>query len=1010
DYLSGGTFAAGGADGITVTGGTWTNGTPLDLAAAKAYAATLPADLHGLRLTFTKANGADWFNPSYPVQAVPVQLERRADLRTGGPVPTTRSDQDPAPGESQAGFFTNTVVADGVSDVIGVGGASLTATDSADAVYRYLHTENSVAVLKSPTGVVRPGVVIPFTLSFTNSGQTPILDPVFTDVIPTDDAGPQLVFDPDRDPSVSPYRYELQGSAPADPNGTPLPTGTSGMIASVAPDGSSIRFVPPLGTAFEVGQTYTITVGLMLRPGLTPADQVVNTAVIRGDRPFDSCSTTLSDDGFECSDDTVVSPLSVPALSTRKYVQAETPHSEPGIPRVISTANDYDCSGPGVTDQGFYRSPCVPVTLPGDEEIWRFVVTNTGTLPIDTVVAMDHLPTPGDSGLIVVNPRGSAWAAAFAGEVQLVPTASTPAGTQLTTYYSTSDNPCTADLNPLVSGCALGAWQPLVPGVDETTVRSLKFVVDFPDGELFAPGDTLDIRFHTRTAPDSVAPVRNPIAWNTVAAGGAAMQGAQRVVVPSTEGRRVGVTYPTGPIRLEKTVSGAGAQYAPSSFPVQLSCESDGVPLRDLPAVTLIPGGPPAVVPLLPFGAECTAIEGDLGQTEAQITPAVVGGPTDAIGVVGVENFYELDGLTIRKAVASDAVDETGEPVAYGPFAFAVDCTFLGGPVWATGFDASTPMEQTLAAGGSWALAGLPIGAECTVTETDAAGAVSTSFTVTERGVEGDPVAGASVDVTVGAEIGVTATATNAFASGSLALVKEVAGEGAAELGAGPFTLHVTCTLGERTVWDGDVVLGGDAELAATIADIAAGASCDVTEPDPAGANSVVVTGSPAVIGDGTTATATVTNTFLAGSLVVTKTVEGAGAPLYGSGPFEVALACTRPGADGPVDVPVPGGATRALTEDGGYTATFEPLLVGSTCVATETATGGATATDVGGTGASATIDVVQGSQSLEIVNTFDVGSVEIVKTLSGTDAASHASDVFEVTATCIRDVDGVEV
>ena len=63
-----------------------------------------------------------------------------------------------------------------------------------------------------------------------------------------------------------------------------------------------------------------------------------------------------------------------------------------------------------------------------------------------------------------------------------------------------------------------------------------------------------------------------------------------------------------------------------------------------------------------------------------------------------------------------------------------------------------------------------------------------------------------------------------------------VDGDGAAERGAGPFTLHVECTSPTFGIdsWSGDVVLGGDQPLTATIDGILAPSLCTVTEPDDA--------------------------------------------------------------------------------------------------------------------------------------------------------------------------------
>lgn len=608
EHLTGGVFSAGPANTIVVTGGTWVSSpNGMNLAQAKAYAATLPADLHGLRFTFASENGLGWTFPANPLQTIPVQLQRRDTLRTGGPVPSTRSDQVAAPGETEAGVFWNTISADVVSSPTSPGNF-LTASADAQAQYRYLHRETSVSVLKTPRGNVQPGTVIPFTLSFSNFGETAVTNPVFTDRLPMDASGPQLIFDPDRDPSTYPYSFSLSGAAPTPPSGAALPTAPAAVTTTIAPDGSSIQFTVPAGTVLEVGQSYTITINLMLRPGLRVGDVLTNVAVIRADQPFDGCNTTLSTDRLECSDDTVVTPLSVPALSTRKLVRADQSHNVAGLPNVISTANNFDCSTAADAD-GFFRSPCVPVTVPGADEVWRFAVTNSGTLPIDTVVAMDQLPAPGDTGLIITNPRGSAWPTEFSGDVQLVPSADAPPGAAMVTLYSTSASPCATNLNPLGTQCVPGAWSPLTPGVDLKTVKSLMFVVTFPPNELFQPGDTVTIQFKTRTTPNAATSGSWPIAWNSVAAGGAALAGTQRITVPGTEGRRVGVTYPTGPITVQKVVSGPGAAAAPTQFHVALQCASSGVTLVDLPNLTLIPGGPAARVSLLPYGTQCTVTE-----------------------------------------------------------------------------------------------------------------------------------------------------------------------------------------------------------------------------------------------------------------------------------------------------------------------------------------------------------------------------------------------------------------
>ncbi len=218
--------------------------------------------------------------------------------------------------------------------------------------------------------------------------------------------------------------------------------------------------------------------------------------------------------------------------------------------------------------------------------------------------------------------------------------------------------------------------------------------------------------------------------------------------------------------------------------------------------------------------------------------------------------------------------------------------------------------------------------------------------------------------------------------------------------GAGPFTLHVACTLRGNTVWDGDVVLGGDDPLTATIRNIAADATCTVTETDAAGANSTVIDPETVVIAADATVSVTTTNTFLAGSITVTKTIDGAGADRWGAGPFEVTLDCVR--SDG-VTVDIPGGAARTLSADNGYSTTYEPLLVGLACTLTETKAGGATSTTITDANGNplTVIPVDESDTPVSVTNTFDVGSLVIAKTLSGGGSSSHAGDSFGVTARC---------
>lgn len=1000
DVCTGRTFADPTA-GCEADGGTWILGvrqTETDANATPLPAGVTPEEVEGIRYTFTEVNGA-LFQPA-PLQTVDLSAQRRADLRSGGPVPSDLAGNAPAPGETAAGTFTDTVdaLAEGTFDA---GGAPFTATDTSTAIVQYIHAVSSVDVSKSPAGVQQPGAIIPYTLTVTNTGAIAVTDPVITDLLPSDAAGPLLVFDPFADPGSSPYTYALAGAAPTPPSGPAMPTDPGQVTATVSQAGGQIQFTFPTGTVLEVGQTYTITVALMFRTGLSAGTVVTNTLDVTGDRPFDSCGGTLDLATGACSTDTTVTVQTAGALRGVKTVRATD--TELGVdPTLLGTSCTADADG-------FYAGPCVPITKPGATEVWRLNLVNTGTLPMDRMVAIDKLPTPGDTGVLTPLPRGSEFRPTWTGTSTL---ASAPAGATMTQYYTSDPAPCVDDLATTGVACPPGAWTVWDGTADPSTVTGLKFVVAF--APTIEPGGAIAIDVTTRSPAVAPANTADPIAWNTVGVAGRVEINGTPTVTAQTEGNKVGVELATGPITIEKEVTGAGAAYAPSTFTGTVNCVSAGVTLDPIP-VTLTPGTP-TTIDGLPVGAECTVVEDDSGQTSGTATTVTVGPDTGPTPVITVTNEYDLAGLVVTKAIDSAAVDQNGDDIAYGPFTVTVDCTFLGDPVYATGYGPGTPMTADLSDGGSLALTGLPAGASCTVTEADDKGAESTTVTTTTTDGTVGPTGGTTTTVVLTPDAGGdptnTVAITNAFGVGSLQLLKTLDGAGAGDFGRGPFLLHVTCTLddasGTRTTWDGTVILGGSRPLDTTIDDIAAGSVCDVTEPGTGGANASAVSPGQVTIGSGTTVTVTATNTFLAGAIHVDKIRRGPGADLYGAGPFTVALTCLRPVDGIPTVVTIPGGPTRTLDAANGYAADYAPLPAGATCVLRETATGGATGSAVvdsdGAPAGAVTVGAGQ-TVSLTAVNTFDVGSITVTKSLAGAGAAD-ARGPFTVSLACTADID----
>ena len=64
--------------------------------------------------------------------------------------------------------------------------------------------------------------------------------------------------------------------------------------------------------------------------------------------------------------------------------------------------------------------------------------------------------------------------------------------------------------------------------------------------------------------------------------------------------------------------------------------------------------------------------------------------------------------MSVTKTVTTDAVDQDGDPISYGPFDVEVTCTYLGEAVVADGFEDS-PMAFTITDGETVDLTGLPV-------------------------------------------------------------------------------------------------------------------------------------------------------------------------------------------------------------------------------------------------------------------------------------------------------------
>lgn len=1052
-------WLAGTAAPVAVTGG------KIEGAAAALLADIAPADydkIRGIRLTFQTVDAAGnaraFENPANPKVEIALDVKRRAYLvsEPDRPVPDSNA-QFSAPGESPTapgGLFTNTVDAEAESHVkVPVAGSPdplpLVATDEATDQVTYLAGGIQVAVEKTPRGAQQPGVVIPFTLKTTNTAprsddehaneELGISDPVIVDVLPMADGLPQLVFDPDMEVEKR-FSFALENRMapersvmPVDPAQIKveyLDEHFDPIAAGAEP--AHLRFTFPEGTVLYPQEAYTVTVNMMFRPGVLAGEEhkLVNAFSVSSDEPFTGgCNFEEAPPGVqitECGTDTEVYPTEAGALRGKKYVRAND--TGLGLADVPNPNTGKACVPQfGDADTGYSFNNCVPITKPLGVETWREELQNTGTLEMDTVVTIDSLPKPDDQGALVLLPRKSEWQPSWVGNTAVVTDDGYRTDAAPTQFYSSSEDAvCNADLKPTQDQC-VDYWTPIPAGASEAelaalNIRHVKTVFDFSANPL-QPGERLAYTFETRTPAQAPKMTADTVAWNSIAVGAqtVASDGVTKASVLPTEGLRVGVALATGPLAVQKTVTGPGAEFAPETFDVQVVCT---VPEREgsiggavtLDPITLtVPAGETVTLDeQFPWGAECELqdVPGANGETSSQVETVTIGRDTDPVPVAKLTNTYELGAFTVTKEVENGATNQDGEAIDYGEFPVAAVCTFLGEEL------PLDPAEATLTAGGTaWLVDQLPVGAECTLTETDTKRG-DASLTVT-----GEPVApnedGSWTFVIADSETAVDLQLTNTMSLGALELAKRVEGAGAAAVAPETvFTFAVVCTLDGQPVYDGTVELTkaeADAGTVKRIDTLPTGAECAVTETGTGGATTSVVTPDPA---DGPVVIETIeetvlvsaVNTYDAGSLHVTKEITGAGAERWGTGPFEVSLACEIGGQP----VTVPEGATRPLTAETDYEADYTGLPIGAACELTETVTGGATSSEIVTAAGDPVVEpVVIGAGdalALRVINTFDVGAIEVEKRITGPGAAEVTDAVFTVALACTIDRDGKTV
>lgn len=991
--------APGGANRITVdafVGGAWVAGLPTPTGSPSLPAGVAVANVRGLRFTFSSTSTANdgFVIPPCTATSCDGVVNFNVAARTA-----LASDPETAP---PLGDYVNTIGGNFVTRLDSPGSSTPIPPNS--ATIELVEGSPRIDVNKGPEAqTIAPGDLATFNLTVTNNGTANLPDLVVVDPIP---AG--LEFDD---------TFAGDGGQPFTATATGLPADFPPLPAAVFeqnPDPVDPSRVGQLRWSFPdwdlpPGATVTITIRARLAPGVT-AGQVISNTMAAGSTveglactPPDPTSTDGTyGPGTFCTDSAQVTARAGASFSARKWVAGD-PSLGWWSPRAGGEIVPTGGGGCPVLNVGgvlYTSNPCIALVNPGDPFDYVLRVTNAGTEPATRMRLIDRLPVAGDTGVLGA-PRGTEW-----DNRPTIATAPVVTGPGTATVTYTTGAICNADLTLNGPGCPAGSWSP------GFTTAATGFQVDVGFATPLPPGQGITIAFGM-TAPPEITHVSDPtIAWNSFAHAEATQMGSgSERILPPIEPIKVGIATFYGDLELEKLIgeNPAGLPVEGLAYTFSYECTVSGTVVTD-GDIDVTPGTPSTVADIS-AGAECSVWEtGTNGgiPTATETDPVVVtieaGTPQQpAVVTAAITNDFPMTTFTVAKTVSGDVLDVfTG-----GPFAVTVDCSYLDTSL--PGF----PVDIELTDGNSEQY-DVPVGATCTSVETDNAGAHSVTYDPAAAGGDAGSVVLTADATTNDIEV------TNDYLDGALVILKDVTGAGVPGFSDGPFTFDVVCDFDDDVaVFSTTVTLDGSTDgspvTSEPIIGLPIGAVCTVTETDNGGADT---TPSPVTvtIAEGAEPTAaTFVNPFTAGTISVTKTVDGDAADSdYVAGlTYTMLVECvlidgeeTIPVWSGELDVTA-GGTTIATTD--GTTPVLLPL--GTSCWGTETSSGGATSVSVdfdsidNATAVSAAEDpAVPQALVVGVTNTFERAQLTVSKT--AVNARPGLSFDFEVTCS-IDDIDG---
>lgn len=497
DYLKSQVFSTSVTGALVASGGTWVNGTQFVMPSGttaltstqKALPSGITADqVTGIRITYTAMPGSTWGTSTinnFKGQQAIFDIAPRHYLRSGQATSDAASTKA-NPSEAVIGAVTNAL--DGtVDDGLRPAPKSLT---EVPATFTFTAGNQAITVTKTPkTSAVVPGEEIPFKLTVSNTGTKPLVNPVFTDVIPWDAKGALLQYNP--------VMYTAASFA-ATPNTAAITvdskkiTVTTNNVVTAGVTTTQVAFSFPAGSSILPGESYTITLPMKVRAG------------VERNTIFNNTFVETADGGFRATDIAQVTVLEGGSYGRIKDVKENV--AAGGTPTGLY--HTIDKSNSCITDGGFYRVPCLVETKPDSTETWRLRVINTGNLPTNSMTMVDVFPSTGDTGTsksLSGLSRGSQWTPTFTGGLTF---GTLPAGSVTTVSYQTAAQAkcvLNGDPNsstPFGTTCAASQWlstnATLSNIADLSKVTAIKVQFDFPTTKL-QPGDMVTATYQTQT-------------------------------------------------------------------------------------------------------------------------------------------------------------------------------------------------------------------------------------------------------------------------------------------------------------------------------------------------------------------------------------------------------------------------------------------------------------------------------------------------------------------------------